>query len=67
MEDRNTDMTSLGSFLIVLYYFIFLISWPHPLHMEVSRLGIESELAGVTYATAVAMLDHFNSLCQTGD
>ena len=30
---------------------------PHPLHMEVPRLGVESELQLPTYTTAIAMPD----------
>ena len=30
---------------------------PHAWHMEVPRLGVESELQLLAYATAIAMLD----------
>ena len=30
---------------------------PHPEHMKVPRLGIESELQLLAYTTAIAMLD----------
>ena len=34
------------------YLFIYLCLWPHLWHMEVPRLGIESELQLPAYATA---------------
>ena len=38
--------------------FIYLFLWgPHPWHMEVSRLGVESELQLLAYTTAIAMPD----------
>ena len=38
-------------------YFFFLFLWPHLQHMEVLRLGIESELQLPAYAKATAMPD----------
>ena len=37
------------------FYFVFL--GPHPLHMEVPRLQIESEIQLLAYTTAIAMQD----------
>ena len=37
--------------------FIFCILGPHPQHMEVPRLGVESELQLLAYATATATPD----------
>ena len=38
---------------VVLFFFAFL--GPHPGHMEVPRLGVESELQLLAYTTATAM------------
>ena len=38
-----------------MYFFVFL--GPHVQHMEIPRLGVESELQLVAYATATAALD----------
>ena len=38
------------------YLFIFFLG-PHPRHMEVPRLGVESELYPLAYTTATAMWD----------
>ena len=43
--------------LCVLYLFIFVFLGPHPWHMEVPRLGVESELLPLAYTTAKTMLD----------
>ena len=44
---------------IILFFLllIFCFLGPHPQHMEVRRLGVESELQLLTYATATAMSD----------
>ena len=38
-------------------FFFFFFLGLHPWHMEVSRLGVESELQSMTHATDAAMLD----------
>ena len=43
-----------------LLYFIFLVL--HPQHTEVPRLGVESELQLLAYATATAMWD-LSTIC----
>ena len=43
-------------FLYVFVYFLSLLG-PHPWHMEVPRLGVESELPPPAYATATATRD----------
>ena len=45
--------------LILLFIFIIFLVFlgPHPQHMEVPRLGFESELQLPAYATATAMQD----------
>ena len=61
------------------YILIFFLLGPH-LHMEVPRLGVESELQLLAYATATATLDpshicepyhslqqHWNPLCEARD
>ena len=40
------------SFFIILFYFVFL--GPHPWHMEIPRLGVESELQPLAYTRATA-------------
>ena len=42
-------------FLCLFFFFVF--SGPHMRHMEVSRLGVESELQLPAYTTATATLD----------
>ena len=42
---------------INIYIFLFLFLWLHLWHMEVLRLGVESELQLLVYATATAMQD----------
>ena len=39
------------------FFFFFFFLWPHPWHMEVPRLGVESKLQLPAYTTATAMLD----------
>ena len=39
------------------YFFFFVFLGPHPWHMEVPRLGVETELQLPAYATATATLD----------
>ena len=42
---------------MVVFLFCFVFLGPHPLHMEVSRLGVKSELHLPAYATARATQD----------
>ena len=44
-----------GCSSILSFFFVFL--GPHPLHMEVPRLGVELELQLPAYTTATAMCD----------
>ena len=39
------------------FFFFFAFLGPHPLHMEVPRLGVESDLQLPAYATAIATPD----------
>ena len=41
----------------VLVGFVFVFLGPHLRHMEVPRLGVESELEPLAYTTATAMAD----------
>ena len=41
----------------IIYKFTFLFLWPYLQHIEVPRLGVESELQQLAYTTATAMLD----------
>ena len=43
--------------LMYYYYYFFVFLGPHPWHMEVPRLGVESGLQLLAYATATAMRD----------
>ena len=45
------------NFVVVVVLFIFAILGPHPQHMEVPRLGVESELQLPAYTIATAMPD----------
>ena len=49
------------------FFFSFLLLGPHPRHMEVTKLGVKSELELTTYATATARPDpsHICSLHQS--
>lgn len=49
------NMPSNPSFLILFLFFCFL--GPHSQHMEVPRLGVQSELQPLAYATATATPD----------
>ena len=44
-------------YLIGVFLFVFIFSWLHLWHMEVPRLGVESELQLQAYTTATAMPD----------
>ena len=46
-----------GFLLLPLPFFFFVFEWPLPWHMEVPRLGVESELQLPAYATATATPD----------
>ena len=54
------------------FVFVFFFLGPHPWHMEVPGLGVESELQLPAYAIAIAMpdpslicyLDHASRQCQ---
>ena len=43
--------------VIPFLFFVFCFLGPHPQHMEVPRLGVESELRLLAYTTATAMQD----------
>ena len=42
---------------LFIYLFIFVLGGLHPQHMEVPKLGVESELQLLAYTTATAMQD----------
>ena len=53
-------LAQIGNSLIlfILFYFVFLLFlWAAPRHMEVPRLGVESELQPPAYTRATAMRD----------
>ena len=39
------------------FFFFFFFLGPHPRHMEVPRLGVESEIQPLAYTTATATQD----------
>ena len=58
-ECQRPNLWILGkcSFFIYFYFYLFVSLGPHPWHMEVPRLGVESELLLLAYARATAMPD----------
>ena len=44
-------------FIFILFYLLFFFLGPHPRHMDVPRLGVESELQPPAYDIATAMRD----------
>ena len=54
LQLQISSLTALTLFIFILYIFIL---GPHPWHMEVPRLGIQSELQLPAYITATAMPD----------
>ena len=61
LEKNRTEICfsinkSIYLFLFI-YLFIFVFLGPHPQHMEVPRLGVQSELWPLAYDTATAMPD----------
>ena len=53
---RLQKVFSYVSFFLSFFFFFFLLT-PHLRHMEVPRLGVESELQLWAYTTATAVLD----------
>ena len=50
-------MQMLASILFYFILFFFFFLWPHLQHMEVPRLGVESELQPLAYTMATATQD----------
>ena len=44
-------------FCFLVFFFFFAFLWPNLQHMEVPRLGVESELKPLAYVTATATWD----------
>jgi len=44
-------------YFILFYFYLFVFLGLHPMHLEVPRLGIKSELHLLTYTIATAMPD----------
>ena len=59
LDSRNTNARDTGqvSLYIFTFVFIFFFSVLHLRHMDFSRVGVESELQLLAYATAIAMPD----------
>ena len=55
MEMKIFYVLCIDFIFLFYFYFFFLVLYPR--HMEVSRLGVESELQLLAYATATAMPD----------
>ena len=53
--------------MLFSFFLSFFFLWPHPQQMEVPRLGVESELPLLAYATAIATpgLRHICKLCRS--
>ena len=50
---------------VFLFYFIFVFLGPNPQHVDVPRLGVESELQLLAYTTATATWDPSHTLTYT--
>ena len=58
--ERFGNVQANADFLLFEYfYFIFIFCFlgPHPWHMEIPRLGVESQLQQLAYTTAIAIQD----------
>ena len=55
IQDSSYPLYHIGTHFLFLFFFCFL--GPHLQHMEVPRLGVESELQLPAYTTATAMQD----------
>ena len=49
--------TQLSLFFFFFFFFFSCFLGPHPQHMEIPRLGVESELQLLAYTTAIATWD----------
>ena len=56
-NSMNKNFFSILSFSVRILFFFSSFSGPHPQHMEIPRLGVESELHLPACATATATLD----------
>ena len=54
---RGLTVAVPGQPSLSLFFFFFCFLKPHPQHMEILKLGVESELQLPVYATAMAMRD----------
>ena len=55
---RSFHMPQMQPKKKVFCFFLFFCFWgPHPWHMDIPRLGVNSELQLLTYATTTAMRD----------
>ena len=57
MYFKNNFDTLMVISLFFSFFLFFFFSGPHPWHMEIPRLGIESELQLLVHTTATAMQD----------
>ena len=56
-EWKIVSIKQIHLIFIYLFIYLFFFLWPHPQHMEVPMLGVESELQLPAYTTAIAMWD----------
>ena len=56
LQDKFLGVSFWGFFGFWFFFFLPFLG-PHPLHMEVPRLGVESQLLLLAYARATAMQD----------
>ena len=57
MNQRTTGVFELGTNVWTMFLFFLVFLGLHAWHMEVPRLGVESDLQLLAYATATAMQD----------
>ena len=56
-QSSSSPSSSSVQFLFILLFIYFAFLWPHPWHMKVPRLEVESELQLPAFAIATAMPD----------
>ena len=62
--DVNHRLVTSQAIFFLFLFIIFFFLWLHLQHMEVPRLGVESELQLLAFTTATAMWDLRRSLQQ---
>ena len=57
LSSEMIPITTDFPYFLFFFFFFFIFLGPHPWHMEVPRLGVDSELQLPACATATATLD----------